>query len=233
MLAQMSATTASTENKSSARVIVRRIFLATRRIWCEFGANTQERVGPKTASIRKTSARLRGRGLPNIEWKAVLTIVTPDTLIRWHRQGFRLWWRWKSGSRGRPRLPRELRHLIAEMARVNATWGEERIAAELQLKLGLSVSPRTVRRYMPRRRGPRVGRSSQPWSTFVRNHVRAMFACDSFVTITASSRTLYVFVILDVGTRQIVHSRELARGQRGYRRRARSSPRFPTRVVLE
>src|SRR5207302_281116 len=83
-------------------------------------------------------------------------------------------------------------------------WGEERIAAELRLKLGLCVSPRTVRRYMPARGRPRDRVSSQRWSTFVRNHVGAMLACDFFVTITARFRTLYVFVVLDLATRRIV-----------------------------
>ena len=140
-----------------------------------------------------------------IDWRAALTIVKPETLIRWHRKGFRLFWRWKSKPRGRPPLPIDVQRLIAAMARANATWGEERIAAELQLKLGISVSPRTVRRYMPRGRRPHDRRSSQRWSTFVRNHAGAILACDFFVTITASFRTLYVFVVLDVGTRRIVH----------------------------
>jgi len=140
-----------------------------------------------------------------IDWRAVLTIVKPDTLIRWHRRGFRLFWRWKSKARGRPPLPRDLRQLIASMARANVTWGEERIAAELHLKLGLRVSPRTVRRYMARDGRPRDHRSSHRWSTFVRNHADAVHACDFFVTITATFRTLYVFVVLDVGTRRIVH----------------------------
>jgi putative transposase len=85
-----------------------------------------------------------------IDWRAVLTIVKPDTLIRWHRKGFRLFWRWKSTAPGRPPLPPDVQQLIAAMARADVTWGEERIAAELRLKLGLTVSPRTVRRYMRR-----------------------------------------------------------------------------------
>ena len=140
-----------------------------------------------------------------IDWRAALTIVQPDTLIRWHRKGFRLFWRWKSRAPGRPSVPADLQQLIAAMARANATWGEERIAAELLLKLGLRVSPRTVRRYMSRGGRPRDRRPSQQWSTFVRNHAGAMLACDFFVTITASFRTLYVFVVLEVGTRRIVH----------------------------
>src|SRR5215472_16933069 len=81
-------------------------------------------------------------------WRDALVNVKGSTLIRWHRQGFRLFWRWKSKPMGRPRLPRDLRRLIREMAAENATWGEERIANELKLKLGIRVSPRTVENYL-------------------------------------------------------------------------------------
>ncbi|HJZ70263.1 MAG TPA: hypothetical protein VKE51_00910 [Vicinamibacterales bacterium] len=83
------------------------------------------------------------------------------------------------------------------MARADVTWGEERIAAELQVTLGIQVSPRTARRYMPKRQRP-ADRLFQRWSTFVRNHAGAVLACDFFVTITAMVRTQYVFVALDV-----------------------------------
>src|SRR5919109_2414928 len=138
-------------------------------------------------------------------WRRVLTIVQPDTFIRWHRTGFRLFWRWKSKPRGRPRVPAELQKLIVEMANQNPTWGEERIATELLLKLGIRVSPRTVRRYMPTPGAPRAGMRSQQWSTFVRNHASAVFACDFFVVISATFRVFYVFVVLEVGTRRIRH----------------------------
>jgi putative transposase len=140
-----------------------------------------------------------------IEWRRVLTIVKPDTLIRWHRKGFRLFWRWKSQPHGRPRVPAEVRQLIADMAAANRTWGEERIASELLVKLGVRMSPRTVRRYMPTGRAPREGTRSQSWSTFVRNHASVVLACDFFVAITATFRVLYIFVVLDVGTRRIRH----------------------------
>jgi putative transposase len=91
------------------------------------------------------------------------------------------------------------------MATNNVTWGEERIAAELRLKLGIRISPRTVRRYMPPDKAPQRGRSSQRWMTFVRDHAQAMLACDFFVSVTASFRILYVFVIMEVGTRRIAH----------------------------
>jgi putative transposase len=91
------------------------------------------------------------------------------------------------------------------MARANPTWGEERIADELLLKLGLVVSPRTVGRYLRDLRPPHGGRPSQRWATFVRNHAHAILACDFFITVTARFRVVYVFVVLEVGTRRIVH----------------------------
>src|SRR5258707_3206675 len=100
-----------------------------------------------------------------IEWRRLLAVVKPDTLVRWHRKGFQLFWRWKSRPRERPRLPADLQRLIADMAAANRTWGEERIASELLLKPGIRVSPRTVRRYMPPRDAPRGGARSQARST--------------------------------------------------------------------
>src|SRR5712692_5929336 len=91
------------------------------------------------------------------------------------------------------------------MAAANRTWGEERIASELLLKLGIRVSPRTVMRYMPPSAAPRGGAQSQMWATFVRNHASAVLACDFFVAVTVTFRVFYVFVILEVGTRRILH----------------------------
>ena len=91
-----------------------------------------------------------------------LVNVTPKTFIGWHDAGFRLFWRWKSRP-GRPRIPAELRTLIREMALSNPSWGEERIANELLLKLGIQISPRTVRKYMPKRpRGSREAINAGP-----------------------------------------------------------------------
>lgn len=139
-------------------------------------------------------------------WRDALVIVKPETLILWHRKGFRLFWRWKCRS-GRPRLPQNIRQLIAQMALENPTWGQARVAAELMLKLGIWVSPRTVRAYWPpepERRGPKTV-SSQRWKNFVHNHARAILACDFLVAVTAGFRILYVFVVLEVGTRRIAH----------------------------
>jgi putative transposase len=140
------------------------------------------------------------------DWRQVLTIVQPETFVRWHRQGFRLFWRWQSRP-GRPRIPAELQALIRQMAQDNPTWGQERIANELLLKLGLQVSPRTVRKYMPKRRGRSPGTriQSQRWATFVRNHAQAIVACDFCVVVTATFRTLYVFVVIEHTSRRLLH----------------------------
>ena len=140
------------------------------------------------------------------DWRDALVVVKPATLIRWHREGFRLFWKLKSRP-GRPALPRDLRTLIRQMALENATWGEERIAHELLLKLGLCVSPRTVRKYMPARTddGPAGSWFDHSWATFVRNHAEAIVACDFFAVVTATFKVLYVFVVVEHATRRIVH----------------------------
>jgi len=141
------------------------------------------------------------------DWRQALVVVQPATFIRWHQQGFRLFWRWKSRA-GRPPLPADLRTLIRRMARENPSWGEERIANELMLKLGLRVSPRTVRKYMPKRLdyGRQYRMPSQRWRTFVRNHAQGIVACDFCVVVMATFRLLYVFVVMEHATRRILHA---------------------------
>lgn len=140
------------------------------------------------------------------DWRSALRIVQPETFTRWHRQGFRLFWRWKSKP-GRPRIPVALQALIHQMARDNLTWGQERVANELLLKLGLRVSPRTVRKYMPKHsdQGPRQRVPSQRWSAFVRNHSQGIVACDFCVAITVTFRILYVFVVIEHASRRLLH----------------------------
>jgi putative transposase len=140
------------------------------------------------------------------DWKEALVIVKPETLIGWHRKGFKLFWKWKCRI-GRPRLPGNVRQLIVRMVRENPTWGEERVAAELSVKLRILVSPRTVRAYWPSQSSPQGMRrtSSQHWKTFVRNHATSIVACDFLVAITARFRVLYVFAMMEVGSRQILH----------------------------
>jgi len=127
--------------------------------------------------------------------------VKPETVIRWHRKGFKLYWTWKSRNRGgRPRIDAEIRTLIRRMARENPTWGAPRVHGEL-LKLGFEVSEATVSRYMPRRRKP----PSQSWRSFLRNHVHDLVSIDFFVVPTATFRVLYVFLVLAHDRRCIVH----------------------------
>jgi transposase InsO family protein len=130
----------------------------------------------------------------------VVTIIEPETLVRWHRAGFRRYWRWKSRSRGgRPQIDLELRMLIRQMSMENLLWGAPRIHGEL-LKLGFSVAQSTVATYMIERRGP----PSQGWWTFLRNHAPDMAAMDLFVVPTIGFKLLYGFVIVRLHRRDLV-----------------------------
>jgi transposase InsO family protein len=130
----------------------------------------------------------------------VVTIVQPETLVRWHRAGFRRHWRWKSRSRGgRPQVELELRTLIRQMSVENQLWGAPRIHGEL-LKLGFSVAQSTVAKYMVKRRGA----PSQGWRTFLRNHAPDIAAMDLFVVPTIGFELLYGFVIVRIDRRDLV-----------------------------
>ena len=141
---------------------------------------------------------------PLFSWRDALVNVQPNTFIRWHRKGFRLLWRWKSRPGSRPQIPEDLQKLIRKMAAENPTWGEERIANELKLKLSIQVSPRTVGKYLRRDRPVRTPDRQQRWLTFLRNHAKVIVACDFFVVITAAFRNLYVFVVIEIGSRRIL-----------------------------
>jgi transposase InsO family protein len=130
----------------------------------------------------------------------VVTIIEPETLVRWHRAGFRRYWRWKSRSRGgRPQIDVELRTLIRRMSIENLLWGAPRIHGEL-LKLGFGVAQSTVATYMVRRRGS----PSQGWRTFLRNHAPDIAAMDLFVVPTIGFKLLYGFVIVRLHRRDLV-----------------------------
>ena len=130
-----------------------------------------------------------------------LAIIRPETLIRWHRQGFRAYWRWKSRSRaGRPTVSPEIQELIREMSRANCLWGAPRIHGEL-LKLGIEIAQSTVAKYMIRR----SRRPGQGWKTFLRNHAGGIAAADLFVVPTIGFKLLYGLVILGHGRRRLVH----------------------------
>src|SRR5436309_5539501 len=145
-----------------------------------------------TIALRRVPPRLRLRGSDRALlvwmtrlWPSLLgsaRVVEPATILRWHRAGFSIYWRWKSrGRRGRPRIDRELRDLMRRMNRENPLWGAPRIHGEL-LKLGFEVAESTVSKYMMRRRYP----PSQSWRTFLRNHAEAIAAIDLCVVPTVS-----------------------------------------------
>jgi transposase InsO family protein len=130
----------------------------------------------------------------------VLTIIRPETLVRWHRAGFRHYWRWKSRSPGgRPQIETDLRALIRRMSMDNPLWGAPRIHGEL-LKLGFEVAQSSVAKYMVKRRGP----PSQGWRTFLRNHAPEIAAMDFFVVPTIGFDLLYAFVIVRIDRRDLV-----------------------------
>ncbi len=137
-------------------------------------------------------------------WRETLLVVKPETVLGWHRKGWRTYWRWRSRSRGiggRRRIPLELRALIRRMASENPLWGQRRIQAELA-RLGFNVSARTVAKYMRR---PYDGVPSPSWRTFLERHAMDIWACDFFCVQTIFFRTLYVFFVVHHGSREVMH----------------------------
>ena len=129
-----------------------------------------------------------------------ITIIRPETLVRWHRAGFRSYWRWKSRKRGgRPQIESDLRTLIRRMSIENPLWGAPRIHGEL-LKLGFEVAQSTVAKYMAKRYGP----PSQGWRTFLRNHAPDITAMDLFVVPTIGFDLLYALVIVRLDRRSLI-----------------------------
>ena len=135
------------------------------------------------------------------DWRSALLIIKPETVIAWHRRGFRLYWTWKSRRcEGRPSVSSEVRNLIRKMSLANPRWGAPRIHGEL-LKIGIAVSQTTVAKYMVRHRKP----PSQTWRTFLTNHARDLVSADFFVVPTITFQLLFVFVILDHERRRPIH----------------------------
>ena len=130
-----------------------------------------------------------------------LSIVKPITLVKWHSQGFKLYWTWRSRRRkGSRRMPTSVHELIIRMREDNPLWGSGRIQGEL-LKLGYKISSCTIRKHLPSRPHP----PSPTWKVFFRNHLDAMVAADSFVVVTSTYRLLYGFVVLGLKRRRILH----------------------------
>jgi len=138
-------------------------------------------------------------------WKHTLVLVQPETLLRWHRQGFRLFWKAKSARRSAtPRIPEETRTVIKTMAAENHLWGAERIRGEL-LKLGIQVSKRTIQKYMRHARPPQG--TGQTWSTFLHNHAHQIWTCDFLQVTDLCFRSLFAYFMIELGSRKVVHVR--------------------------
>ena len=137
-----------------------------------------------------------------LEWRSVLLIVKPNTVIAWHRQAFRIFWTWKvrRGNPGRPAVSPEICALIRHMSRENPGWGAPRIHGEL-LKLGIDIGETSVSKYLVRSRKP----PSQTWRTFLQNHLQNLVSVDFFVVPTIRFQVLYVFLVLAHERRRIVH----------------------------
>jgi transposase InsO family protein len=163
-----------------------------------------------TIAMRRAPPRLRLRGSdralliwmtrlwPNL--RGMAQVVQPETILRWHRAGFKVFWRWKSRNRaGRPKIDRGLRDLIQRMSRENPLWGASRIHGEL-LMLGFEVAQSTVSKYMARPSKP----PSQTWQTFLQNHAEAIAAIDMCVVPTLTFDLLFAFLVLGHGRRQLL-----------------------------
>jgi transposase InsO family protein len=139
------------------------------------------------------------------KWKQVLVIVTPETVVRWHRAGFRLYWHWLSRHRvvvGRKLISKELQDLIFRMVAENPTWGAPRIHSEL-LKLGFDISERTVSRWA--RKAPKNPEPARRWQAFLDNHSEAIAAMDFFTVPTLTFGLLYCFFVIAHDRRRILH----------------------------
>jgi putative transposase len=183
----------------SPRAIVAAENLFLRR---QLGLYIERKVKPRRATdaIRFTLARLSRL----FDWKTALTIVKPDTLIRWHRKGFRLFWKWKSRPRGRPRVPAELRKLIVEMSDKQPDLGRGAYCRRTVTK-DRHPDFTTHRSALHARITPVARRPEATLDDVRRNHAKAVIACDFFVVVTATFQLVYVFFIMEVGTRRLLH----------------------------
>ena len=184
-----------------------RAILRPRAVMAAENLALRQQLGVLQRSVRRPRLRQRDRvfwvWLSRLwaDWRSGLVIVKPETVIRWHREGFRLYWRRKSRKKtGRPAIGAEIRDLIRRMSRDNPTWGAPRIHSELHL-LGHAVAESTVATYMIRHRKP----PSQTWRTFLENHVGDIAAIDFFVVPTVRFRLLYCFVVLRHDRRRVAH----------------------------
>jgi hypothetical protein len=136
--------------------------------------------------------------------------VKPETVVAWHRKGFRFFWTWKSrhGRAGRPSIPKDVRELIRSMSKANPLWGAPRVHGEI-LKLGIELSQATVAKYMVRYPKP----PSQTWRTFLENHSKELVSIDFFTVPTITFHVLYVFLVLAHDRRRVIHFNVTARAR--------------------
>jgi len=135
------------------------------------------------------------------KWHSALIVVKPATVIAWHQRLGRRYWVWRSRKRGRPTIPGEHIALIRRISTDHPEWGEDKIAEELAVKLGVRHSTSTIRKYMVRRVEPRAG---QTWKTFIKNHAAELFAVDFLTQTTAFFAVVYIFVVMEIASRRIV-----------------------------
>lgn len=187
-------------------LVLLRAFLTSRTALAVENVALRQQVAVLKLSVPRPRVRLRDRLLWVVlrriwsAWRGSLLIVRPATVVRWHRRGWRLLWRWRSrGQSGRPTITAELRAMIRRLSSENRFWGAPRIQAELD-RLGHEVAKSTVERYMVTRPGPPSG----SWRAFLRNHAGEILACDFFLIPTASFKTLIGFVVMELGRRRIV-----------------------------
>ena len=198
--------------KAIIEAVVGALFAALRPRAILFAENLVLRQ--QLAILRRATPRPRLRPIDRAFWVIVsrmwsrwaecLAIVQPATVIGWHRRGFARWWAWKSRRVGRPPLAPELVSLIEQMAVENQFWSRRRIASELA-KLGYAVDKDTVAKYMPKPAQRPRNPPSQTWKTFLRNHLAGTIAIDFLTVPTVTFNVLYVFFVLSLERRRVLH----------------------------
>jgi putative transposase len=186
-------------SRSKSELIAENMFLRQQLIVLERQVTRPQLMQRDRQILVLLASRIQG-------WREALMVVKPDTLLSWHRRGFKLYWRRKSQKKmGRPPTSPEVIELIEEMAINNRTWRAGRIKGEL-LKLGIKIDKNTVKRYMVRaRKDLPPHKREQTWATFLKNHAGETWACDFLQTYDLFFRVVFVYFIIELGSRRVVH----------------------------
>ena len=189
--------------RSLSSIVKTRATLQIEIVALRHQVNVLRRSVPNRPRLRP-SDRLFWTWLSHVwpDWRSALVLVKPETVVAWHRKGFRLFWTWKSrhGRAGRPSIPKDVRELIRSMSKANPLWGAPRVHGEI-LKLGIELSQATVANYMVRYPKP----PSQTWRTFLENHSKELVSIDFFTVPTITFHVLYVFLVLAHDRRRVIH----------------------------